>query len=76
MYRSSDGGKTFKEINTPHGDHHDLWIDPENADRMIVADDGGAQISFDGAITGVLITISQQRSFTGFPQIIIFLTEY
>lgn len=48
MYRSSDGGKTFKEINTPHGDHHDLWIDPENADRLIVADDGGAQISFDG----------------------------
>jgi photosystem II stability/assembly factor-like uncharacterized protein len=48
MYRSSDGGKTFKEINTPHSDHHDLWIDPENSDRMIVADDGGAQISFDG----------------------------
>src|ERR1017187_4120567 len=48
MYRSSDGGKTFKEINTPHGDHHDLWIGPENPDRMIVADDGGAQISFDG----------------------------
>jgi photosystem II stability/assembly factor-like uncharacterized protein len=47
MYRSSDGGKTFKEINTPHGDHHDLWIDPENPYRMIVADDGGAQISFD-----------------------------
>ncbi|MEP6928043.1 MAG: hypothetical protein ABI834_10420 [Ginsengibacter sp.] len=48
MYRSTDGGKTFKEINTPHGDHHDLWIDPENDNRMIVADDGGAQISFDG----------------------------
>jgi photosystem II stability/assembly factor-like uncharacterized protein len=48
MYRSSDGGKTFKEINTPHSDHHDLWIDPENGNRMILADDGGAQISFDG----------------------------
>lgn len=47
MYRSNDGGKTFKRINTPHGDHHDLWIDPENANRMIVANDGGAQISFD-----------------------------
>ena len=48
MYRSTDGGKTFKQtINTPHGDHHDLWIDPEDASRMIVADDGGAQISFD-----------------------------
>ena len=45
--RSRDGGKTFQEINTPHGDHHDLWIDPEDANRMIVADDGGAQVSFD-----------------------------
>ena len=47
--RSRDGGKTFQSINTPHGDHHDLWIDPEDGNRMIVADDGGAQISFDGA---------------------------
>ena len=46
--RSTDGGKTFQSINTPHGDHHDLWIDPEDANRMIVADDGGAQVSFDG----------------------------
>ena len=46
--RSRDGGKTFQSIRTPHGDHHDLWIDPENGNRMIVADDGGAQISFDG----------------------------
>ena len=46
--RSRDGGKTFQSIRTPHGDHHDLWIDPENSNRMIVADDGGAQISFDG----------------------------
>ena len=45
--RSRDGGKTFQSMRTPHGDHHDLWIDPENANRMIVADDGGAQISFD-----------------------------
>ncbi|MFM2337760.1 MAG: hypothetical protein RL115_953 [Bacteroidota bacterium] len=47
--RSTDGGKTFQSFNTPHGDHHDLWIDPEDANRMIVADDGGAQVSFDGA---------------------------
>lgn len=44
---STDGGKTFKSVRTPHGDHHDLWIDPEEPNRMIVADDGGAQISFD-----------------------------
>src|SRR5215203_434382 len=46
--RSRDGGKTFQSVNTPHGDHHDLWIDPEDGNRMIIADDGGAQISFDG----------------------------
>ncbi|MBY0536038.1 MAG: hypothetical protein K2P88_09320 [Chitinophagaceae bacterium] len=44
---SRDGGKTFGSLRTPHGDHHDLWIDPEDPKRMIVADDGGAQISFD-----------------------------
>lgn len=47
--RSRDGGKTFTSVNTPHGDHHDLWIDPEDGNRMIVADDGGAQISYDAA---------------------------
>jgi photosystem II stability/assembly factor-like uncharacterized protein len=46
--RSNDGGRTFQSINTPHGDHHDLWIDPEDGNRMIVADDGGAQVSLDG----------------------------
>lgn len=45
---SADGGKTFSKLNTPHSDHHDLWIDPENGQRMIIADDGGAQISYDG----------------------------
>lgn len=46
--KSVDGGKSFKGVNTPHGDHHDLWIDPENGQRMIVADDGGGQVSYDG----------------------------
>ncbi|MBZ5858376.1 VPS10 domain-containing protein [Flavihumibacter profundi] len=46
--KSVDGGKTFTKVNTPHGDHHDLWIDPEDGNRMIVADDGGGQISYDG----------------------------
>lgn len=45
---STDGGKTFTLKNAPHGDHHDLWIDPTNNNRMIIADDGGAQISNDG----------------------------
>ncbi|MEM1218704.1 MAG: glycosyl hydrolase [Bacteroidota bacterium] len=47
-HRSKDGGKTFKSFRAPHGDHHDLWIAPENPDRMIIGDDGGAQVSFDG----------------------------
>lgn len=46
-HKSKDGGKTFKTFNAPHGDHHDLWISPENNQRMIIADDGGAQVSFD-----------------------------
>ncbi len=46
-HKSKDGGKTFTSYNAPHGDHHDLWIAPEDNQRMIIADDGGAQISFD-----------------------------
>lgn len=45
---SKDGGRTFQLKNAPHGDHHDLWIDPDNNLRMAIADDGGAQISNDG----------------------------
>ncbi len=45
---SRDGGKTFELKNAPHGDHHDLWIDPYNNQRMVIADDGGAQVSNDG----------------------------
>ncbi|MBK7762260.1 MAG: glycosyl hydrolase [Bacteroidetes bacterium] len=48
FYKSTDGGKNFQSIGTPHGDHHNLWIDPEDGKRMIIADDGGAQVSFDG----------------------------
>ena len=46
-HKSTDGGKTYKTYNAPHGDHHDLWIAPEDNQRMIIGDDGGAQISFD-----------------------------
>jgi len=47
-HKSKDGGKTFTASNAPHGDHHDMWIDPNDNQRMIMADDGGAQVSFDG----------------------------
>ena len=48
LMRSLDGGKTFTDLPSPHGDHHDLWIDPADGHRLILADDGGAQVSFDG----------------------------
>jgi photosystem II stability/assembly factor-like uncharacterized protein len=48
LYGSTDGGKSFERINAPHGDHHALWIDPNNTNRMINGNDGGATISVDG----------------------------
>ncbi len=50
-HKSIDGGRTFESNNAPHGDHHDLWIAPEDSKRMIMADDGGAQVSYDGGET-------------------------
>ena len=46
--RSIDGGVTFEKRRTPHGDHHDLWINPDDNQNMIQANDGGATITFDG----------------------------
>ncbi|MGB1230620.1 MAG: VPS10 domain-containing protein [Winogradskyella sp.] len=50
-HKSTDGGKTFGTYNAPHGDHHDLWIAPENPKRMIIGDDGGAQVTYNGGKT-------------------------
>ena len=49
-YRSIDGGKTFTQLSTPHGDNHGLWIDPTNPKRLINSNDGGADISTDGGL--------------------------
>ncbi len=49
FHKSTDGGRTFTEtIRVPHGDNHDLWINPQNNMNMISANDGGANVSFDG----------------------------
>ncbi len=48
FHRSKDGGQSFSTISVPHGDNHDLWIDPKNSGRMIEGNDGGACITFDG----------------------------
>ncbi|MGB3606906.1 MAG: glycosyl hydrolase [Psychroserpens sp.] len=50
-HKSTDGGKSFETYNAPHGDHHDLWIAPEDPNRMIIGDDGGAQVTYDGGET-------------------------
>ena len=50
-HKSTDGGKSFSTYNAPHGDHHDLWIAPEDPNRMIIGDDGGAQVTYDGGET-------------------------
>lgn len=47
-HKSTDGGKTFTLFPSPHGDTHDFWIDPNNPDRMIGSDDGGAFVSMNG----------------------------
>jgi photosystem II stability/assembly factor-like uncharacterized protein len=51
FYKSNDGGRTFNGIGVPHGDNHDLWIAPADAQRMIESNDGGANVSFNGGRT-------------------------
>jgi photosystem II stability/assembly factor-like uncharacterized protein len=48
MMKSIDGGRTFQNIRVGHGDTHDLWINPANGKNMILGDDGGGEITFDG----------------------------
>ena len=48
FHKSKDGGKSWSAISTPHGDNHDLWIAPNDSQRMIEANDGGANVSTDG----------------------------
>lgn len=50
-FKSVDGGKTFTTQRTPHGDNHDVWINPHNANYLIQSNDGGANISLDGGKT-------------------------
>jgi photosystem II stability/assembly factor-like uncharacterized protein len=49
--KSTDGGKSFKTLRSPHSDHHDLWIDPNNHARMINSNDGGGSVTVDGGET-------------------------
>ncbi|MCC7003119.1 MAG: glycosyl hydrolase [Gemmatimonadaceae bacterium] len=52
FFRSTDGGRTFRQtIQVPHGDNHDMWIAPNDPMRMIESNDGGANVSFNGGQT-------------------------
>lgn len=48
FHKSNDGGKTIQDVPTGHADHHNMWIDPNDGQRMIIAHDGGAQVSVNG----------------------------
>jgi photosystem II stability/assembly factor-like uncharacterized protein len=51
FFKSMDGGTAYTTLRTPHGDYHDLWIDPKNHLRMINANDGGATVTFNGGVS-------------------------
>ena len=51
FHRSLDGGRSFGEMTVPHGDNHDFWIDPDDPQRMILGNDGGATITYNGGQT-------------------------
>lgn len=52
FFRSTDGGRTFRQqIQVPHGDNHDMWIAPNDGQRMVQANDGGANVSYTGGRT-------------------------
>jgi photosystem II stability/assembly factor-like uncharacterized protein len=51
FFKSTDGGRTMVSMRTPHGDNHDIWVNPNDANTMIQANDGGANVSFDGGRT-------------------------
>ena len=51
FFKSTDAGKTFTALRTPHGDNHDIWINPKDGKTMIQSNDGGANVSFDGGAT-------------------------
>ncbi|MDQ2664727.1 MAG: hypothetical protein M3Z05_01850 [Gemmatimonadota bacterium] len=51
FYKSTDGGRTFRVIRSPHSDNHDMWINPKNGQLFIQSNDGGANVTQNGGIT-------------------------
>ena len=48
---SQNGGELWTRVSTPHGDNHDMWINPDQPELMIQSNDGGANVSLDGGVT-------------------------
>ncbi len=51
FWRSEDGGVTWSTLRTPHGDNHDIWVNPNDGNIMVQSNDGGANVSFDYGAT-------------------------
>ncbi len=49
--RSDDGGKTWRNLSTPHGDNHDVWIHPQDTSLWVQANDGGVNVTFNSGNT-------------------------
>ncbi len=63
LYRSVDGGRTFEQIEVPHGDTHDLWVSPRDPAIMILGDDGGGAVTLNGGKTWSSITNQPTAEF-------------
>jgi photosystem II stability/assembly factor-like uncharacterized protein len=63
LYRSVDGGRTFEQIDVPHGDTHDLWINPKDPGIMLLGDDGGGAVTLNGARTWSSVTNQPTAEF-------------
>ena len=71
-FKSVDGGKTFRNSPAPHGDHHDIWINPKNSQIMIQCNDGGANVSIPWDTAGfangpqtITVTVRDATGNTG-----------
>ena len=64
FWKSTDGGKSWQSLRTPHGDNHDIWINPKDGNTLIQANDGGANVSFDGGKTWTLGAQAQMNQPT------------
>jgi hypothetical protein len=64
LFRSTTAGESWHTVSTPHGDNHDIWIDPANPDLMVQGNDGGANVSRDGGGRGRGSSTSPRRSCT------------